>query len=192
MSMIRNVVFYLSLFFLCAGFTACTSSKLNEVYVTNTKKVPLLAPSSMDGIVECYEYFSGSFGEQSFAVTCYFTSDEEGMNILMLNDFGVQIGIIYYDGETAGIESSILPGNFKSEYILLDIQNAYYDADELKKHYKQYKLDFTQEVLPDGTKVRKVFNKKELIEEIRIIEKNISIKNYLRGYSYELTVVDDE
>ena len=192
MPMIRKIVFCLSLCFVIAGFNSCTSSKLNKVYVTNTKKVPLLAPSSMNGSVECYEYFSGSFGEQSFAVTCYLTSDNEGMNILMLNDFGVQMGMIYYDGEAAGIESSILPDNFKSEYILLDIQNAYYDAEELKNHYKQYKLDFTKEVLSDGTEVRKVFSKKDLIEEIRIFEKNIFIKNYLRGYSYELTGADDE
>lgn len=192
MVMTKKIFFTFISFFLFSVFISCSSTGLNKVYVTNTKSVSLLPPSSMKGSLECYEYFSGSFGNQTFAMNCFFSSDNEGITILMLNDFGVQMGVITYDGESAVIDSSLFPSNLKVEYILLDIQNAYYNAEELSKHYKNFKLNFAQEISEDGIITRKIMNKKNLIEEIIINKKSIVIKNHLRGYQYELTGADDE
>ncbi|MCR5218041.1 DUF3261 domain-containing protein [Treponema sp.] len=192
MAMLKKIFFIFAVSIFTGIFAGCTSSGLNKVYVTNTKKVSLLPPSSMMGETECYEYFSGNFGDQSFAMTCYFSSDNDGITILLLNDFGVQMGTMTYDGVTAALDSSVLPSSFKCEYILLDIQNAYYNKDKLIEHYKNHKLIFNEETKEDGSIVRKVMNKKDLIEEITIKDKTIVIKNYLRGYEYEITGADDE
>ena len=199
------LIFALSLFLLfsCnstrnpAGLSeaeATVRRNTNPVYVTNTKKVYLLPVESIRTPVESYQYFEGDFGSKKFNSNLFLTADSSGISVLILNEMGIEMGLLVYDGESASLESTLFPKSLKCEYILLDLQNAYAEEDALKKHYASYGLEFeevsqTASQGPD-VKIRYIKNGKKIIEKISIFEKKIEIENILRGYSYRLTAAE--
>lgn len=179
---------------------SCASSRnaeeevhLNKVYVTNTTKVPLLPVSAIKEELDLFQIFEGKFGHKSFPNTMLnLQSDSEGIVILMLNDLGIEIGSIEYNGKSCVMNSSFFPKNLKAEYIVLDLQNAYADAEELKAHYKNYKLDFDEtSAMVNGqeAKVRTICKDGNIIEQIVLQNSNVEIKNKLRNYTYNLSFV---
>lgn len=177
----------LSVLLACIFFASCAStSPLNKVYVTNSNKVDLLPTAAISREIDEYQYFDGEFGGNSFSALLYLQADKNEINILLLNDFGIEAGSIFYDGKTAHLESDFFPKNLKCEYIILDLQNAYADFAALKSHYKKYKIDFEESSAPEKT-VRKIIKNSKVIEEIGIEKDKITIENYLRNYKYVLT-----
>ena len=179
---------------------SCASSRnaeeevhLNKVYVTNTTKVPLLPVSAIKEELDLFQIFEGKFGHKSFPNTMLnLQSDSEGIVILMLNDLGIEIGSIEYNGKSCVMNSSFFPKNLKAEYIVLDLQNAYADAEELKAHYKNYNLDFDEtSAMINGqeAKVRTICKDGNIIEQIVLQNSNVEIKNKLRDYTYKLSFV---
>lgn len=166
----------------------------NPVYVTNTKKVYLLPVESIRTPVESYQYFEGDFGSKKFNSNLFLTADSSGISVLILNEMGIEMGLLVYDGESASLESTLFPKSLKCEYILLDLQNAYAEEDALKKHYASYGLEFEEVSQPASqgpdVKIRWIKNGKKIIEKISIFEKKIEIENILRGYSYRLTAAE--
>lgn len=166
----------------------------NPVYVTNTKKVYLLPVESIRTPVESYQYFEGDFGSKKFNSNLFLTADSSGISVLILNEMGIEMGLLVYDGESASLESTLFPKSLKCEYILLDLQNAYAEEDALKKHYASYGLEFEEFSQPSSqgpdVKIRYIKNGKKIIEKISIFEKKIEIENILRGYSYRLTAAE--
>ncbi len=166
----------------------------NPVYVTNTKKVYLLPVESIQTPVESYQYFEGDFGSKKFNSNLFLTADSSGISVLILNEMGIEMGLLVYDGESASLESTLFPKSLKCEYILLDLQNAYAEEDALKKHYASYGLEFEEVSQPASqepdVKIRYIKNGKKIIEKISIFEKKIEIDNILRGYSYRLTAAE--
>ena len=166
----------------------------NPVYVTNTKKVYLLPVESIQTPVENYQYFEGDFGSKKFNSNLFLSADSSGISVLILNEMGIEMGLLVYDGESASIESTLFPKSLKCEYILLDLQNAYADTAALKSHYASYGLVF-EEILQPGAvpvKTRCIKNGKKIIEKISFYERKIEIENILRGYSYRLTAAESE
>ncbi len=176
----------LAIIFTAVFAAGCTSVKvsekgLNKVYVTNSTPVDLLPVQAIEQQVELYQYFEGDFGRQQFASLLYLEADSTKISVLILNEMGIEMGSIVYDGKSAVMESSLFPEKLKCEYILLDLQNAYCEVSRLQEHYKKYGLVFTSE----GTR-RTISRKGELIEEVIFEENNIVIKNHLRKYTYKL------
>ena len=167
---------------------------LNPVYVTNRAKVFPLSPDAIESEVEGYQMFSGHFSlkkrEMDFSSPLYLQADKEGVLIMLLTDFGVEAGTIAYDGEKTTVESNFFPSKMKGEYIILDLQNAYYSADALEAHYKKAGLFFC-ETATGETKVRTISDKNKIIEQITISPDFIQIKNLLRNYEYRLTMVEN-
>ena len=199
------------LFLSCASLNQKNSSKQETsgeadaldsqyfVYVTNRHKVPLLLPCDMSGTVETYQVMEGLYGSQHFSMLLYFFADQNEMQLSLLNDFGTDMGSLSYDGREVRFESAMFPKNLKAEYIVCDIQNAYYDSAALEANYKNAGLSFETLTTMNETggteEVRRIFDEKKLVEEITVkneIEgQTISIKNYLRGYEYKLTKVEE-
>lgn len=179
---------------------SCASSRnaeeevhLNKVYVTNTTKVPLLPVSAIKEELDLFQIFEGKFGHKSFPNTMLnLQSNSEGIVILMLNDLGIEIGSIEYNGKSCVMNSSFFPKNLKAEYIVLDLQNAYADAEELKAHYKKHNLDFDEtSAMVNGqeAKIRTICKDGNIIEQIVLQNSNVEIKNKLRDYTYYLSFV---
>lgn len=172
-------------------FTGCVSARHSEnfnispVYVTNTKKFYLLSPDCIASPIDKSQLLSGRFGENEFTLLSYSQADENGIFLSLFNDFGVSMGSLVYDGATVTFDSNIFPKKLKAEYIIADLQFAFYSAEKVREALAELGLDFTEET-SDGKTVRKIKNGEKIIEEITIENGNTSINNLLRNYEYNL------
>ena len=168
--------------------TSCKSTKtvqyneLRPVYVTNTKKINLLPPENASVELDILQLFNGTFGDTDFSILSFSQIDKSKISLSLINDFGTDMGHLYYDGEHVSFKSLYLPSNLPGEYIVAEIQNAYYDEQVLQENYSKAHLSFVCE--NEGS--RKIYDGKKMIEEIFISDDKVKIINYLRGYSFEL------
>ncbi len=188
------------------SFVSCATVKhlpgnIDPVFITNTKSVNLLAPENISTLLDSMILLEIKFGSENFSVLSYVQADESGIFITLMNDFGTDMGTLEYDGNSIQLDCQLFPSNIKPEYIVADFQNAFYTAESLTTNLKASRLTFTEEtaaadtddnsnstVTQDPVTVRKIFSGSKLIEEITIENAKINIKNYLRGYEYNLTV----
>ena len=172
-----------------------SSLPLRPVYITNTKKVNLLAPAQAGRVYEGLQLLNGSFGETSFNLLSYTQLDAKGISLSLMNDFGADMGNVFYDGQQVIFDSAYFPKALPGEYIICDIQNAFYDEAALEENYKKAGLLFSDSTVYWDTglagKCREIYDGKKLIEEIRIIDNTVTIKNYLRGYEYKITTIEE-
>ena len=184
--------------------TACSTSKnltgtgaelevcknLKPIYVTNTKKIHLLKPKYAFYVTDSIQLLTGSFDKTNFALLSYTQIDTKGINLSLFNDFGSDMGNLSFDGNSVKFDSAYFPSNLPAEYIVNDIQNAFYDLSALTQNYANSKLRFEEELALYETggsvETRRIYDGKKLIEEIIVEKDTITIKNYLRGYSYTL------
>ena len=203
-------------------FLSCTSVKKTEaegkaetlfrpVYITNSKKVNLLMPSHAAAVFEGLQLLNGSFGASSFTLLSYTQIDSSGISLSLMNDFGTDMGNVFFDGQQVIFDSAYFPKALPGEYIICDIQNAYYDEGAVRKNLESAGLKFevSREAgsqaadfaggaelagvtdSADLIEIRKILDGKKVIEEITILKNTIKIKNYLRGYEYNLTLIEE-
>jgi hypothetical protein len=169
---------------------SCASSKkikptLSPVYVTNTKKVSLLAPECAATTIDSLYSLTMSFGQDSFSILAFAQLDKSGITMSLLNDFGTDMGVMIYDGVSVVLDSPLLPSNLKPEYIICDIQNIYYDLVALQENYAKVGFSFEETSCEFG-KARLLKNGSKLIEEINFNGNEVKLTNHLRGYEYIL------
>lgn len=176
-----------------SGLKLCMN--LRPVYVTNSKKIYLLAPEYSDGVIDAVQLLDGSFGKTKFALMSYSQIDIKGISLSLFNDFGADIGNLSFNGNAVSFNSAYFPSALPAEYIINDIQNAFYDFDALCLNYANSKLRFEKSEIAGeagaAVNVRRIYDGKKLIEEIQFLENTVAIKNYLRGYEYNLTEVEE-
>lgn len=183
-----KILFLISAVFLSSCASLKPENHLNKVYVTNSTQVDLLLPEVLGEKSE-YQYFEGNFGNNTFSALLYLETTFDQTQILLLNEMGLTLGSIFYDGKTCLLESELFPKKLKGEYIILDLQNAYAPAEVLKNHYAKYKLSFEETKNHDSfyRTIKKNDGSTEvLIEEIFIDGTKTQIKNHLRNYTYTL------
>lgn len=179
-----KILFLISAVFLSSCASLKPENHLNKVYVTNSTQVDLLLPEVLGEKSE-YQYFEGDFGKNTFSALLYLETTFDQTQILLLNEMGLTLGSIFYDGKTCLLESELFPKKIKGEYIILDLQNAYAPAEVLKNHYAKYKLSF-EETKNHDSFYRTIKKNDSLIEEIFIDGTKTQIKNHLRNYTYTL------
>lgn len=171
-------------------FTSCASlknthSEISPVFITNTKRFYLLAPESISSNVDKTQLLNGRFGQNEFSLLTYTQADSNGIFMSLFNDFGVSMGSLNYDGVSVQFDSNVFPKQLKAEYIIADLQFAYYSADSIKKALNDLGLEFTETVTDEKTE-RKILSSSKEIEVITIEKNQTSIKNLLRDYEYNL------
>ena len=173
-------------------FESCASIKnksaLRPVYITNAKKINLLVPEYAGKNVDEVQLLNGSFGDTNFSLLSYTEINENGISLALFNDFGTDMGTLSYDGYSVSFDSAYFPSNLPGEYIAADIQNAFYDEAALQMNYEKAKLRFESSINENDesekVQLRRIYDGKNLIEEITITPNEVTVKNYLRGYSY--------
>lgn len=165
--------------------TTPKSKSLRPVYITNSKKVNLLAPGSANIVLDQVILLEGSFGKTDFNLMSYTLINLEEINLSLFNEFGTDMGFVSYNGEAVFFDSAYFPKALPGEYIICDIQNAFYSFEALKANYANSGLIFEQK-----ENCRRILDGKNLIEEISFAENTVEIKNLLRGYSYKLTIAE--
>ena len=186
----KNAVPCIFAVLLLAIFASCATVRPRgiryPVHVTNARVVDLLPPDDIAFPIEGLYMFTASFGTSSFYMQAFIQANEGGIFINLLNDFGSDMGTLTYTGNELSLASAVLPASLKAQYIVADIQFAYYDADAVAESLRGAGLDFTV-TKDDGMELRRIMNGKKCIEEISISSSSVSIINYLRGYEYHLT-----
>ena len=172
----------------CKSTKAVQEKALRPVYITNTKKITLLPLSACTKTVDKLQLFNGAFGESAFSLLSFTQINSDSISLSLLNDFGTDMGNLFYDGTSVSFESSFLPSNLPGQYIVAEIQNAYYDEEVLQDNYSKAGLRFDCE----SRGLRKIYDGKKLIEEIYISDDKVKIINYLRGYTFELINAEQE
>ena len=172
------------------AFASCSSVKTRSlrypVHVTNTRVLDLLLPHDIAFPIDALYMFTGSFGASSFYMQAFIQANEGGIFINLLNDFGSDMGTLTYTGNELSLASAVLPKSLRAQYIVADMQFAYYDADAVASSLRRAGLDFI--VTKDaGMELRRIMNGKKCIEEISVSPSSVSIVNHLRGYEYHLT-----
>ena len=175
---------------LLAIFVSCATVRPRgiryPVHVTNARVVDLLPPDDIAFPIEGLYMFTASFGTSSFYMQAFIQANESGIFINLLNDFGSDMGTLTYTGSELSFASAVLPASLKAQYIVADIQFAYYDAGAVAESLRCAGLDFI--VTKDGDiELRRIMNGKKCIEEISITSSSVSIINHLCGYEYHLT-----
>lgn len=180
------------LFFACASTRQMENSTVSPVYITNTKKFYLLSPSEIEKNIDAQQLLTGKFGENEFSMLAYLQTDKKSIFLSLFNDFGVGMGNLTYDGISAEFDSPVFPKTLKAEYIVADLQFAYYPVasiDETLKTIGMY-MDVQKS---EGGEIRTIYSNSILpmmtSKTIEIITKSsseIRIQNLLREYEYNL------
>ena len=154
--------------------------------MTNTRVIDLLLPESFGHSVDSLFMLKGSYKKNSFYVQALMQSDEKGIFISLLNDFGIEMGTLVYTSDELLFDSAVFPKAMKAQYVIIDIQFAFYDVGAITRQLKNVGLDFVVEKSAN-TEVRKIMKGKKCIEEIVKNGGEVKIVNYLRGYEYNLS-----
>lgn len=169
---------------------SCSTTKriggfLAPVYVTNTKKIQVLPPQHMVGEQDAQILLELKFGKDTFSLVALVFADSQTMEISLFNDFGTDMGSLFFDGQEATLDCALVPPQLKAEYIINDLETAWYNPEALKANYAASKLTLDIEKTDDG-EIRRVMSGKKLIEEITVSDSEVVVKNILRGYEYRL------
>ena len=222
-----SVIFCLFLMIFAFSVISCSSSKIQQisqknenssvlpqVYITNSKKIKLLKNSEFQGNFDKIQMISGNFGSQNFEFLGNLQIDSNSLSLTILSPMGTDLGAIYFDEKGIVLDSAYFPQNLKAEYIICDIQNAYFPAESLRENFKEAGLSFTEEIMnlskneenvktddeiPQNSKnlieknqiIRKIYDKNKIIEEIVISQNEIRISNKLRNYEYILINLEE-
>ncbi len=183
-------------------------------YITNSKKIKLLKNSEFQGNFDRIQSILGNFGTQTFEFLGNLQIDSNSLRLTILSPMGTDLGAISFDEKGVVLDSAYFPKNLKAEYIICDIQNAYFPAESLYENYKKAGLSFTEEIknssenekkLPNDGEIlensqnliekkqiiRKIYDKNKIIEEIVISQNEIKISNKLRNYEYILINLEE-
>ena len=222
-----SVIFCLFLMIFAFSVISCSSSKIQQisqknenssvlpqVYITNRKKIKLLKNSEFQGNFDKIQMISGNFGSQNFEFLGNLQIDSNSLSLTILSPMGTDLGAIYFDEKGIVLDSAYFPQNLKAEYIICDIQSAYFPAESLRENFKEAGLSFTEEIMnlskneenvktddeiPQNSKnlieknqiIRKIYDKNKIIEEIVISQNEIRISNKLRNYEYILINLEE-
>lgn len=170
----------------------CVSTREAEgIYVTDTQRVPLLPTSAMEGTVDALHVLSGTYGERTFNVNAYTYADSERISMTIMSAMGNTIASLEYEGDTIAQAASPLGSvPFSPEYIFFDFQLCFYRVDKLNEVLNPAGL-FLSEQQSDGVSHRILSSGSTPITTIERSGKRLSLVNHLRGYAYQIEVVDD-
>lgn len=189
--------------FLSLCVTGCTSTKIitesniSPIYITNVKKFYLLPPSDIENDVDAQQLLIANFNGNTFQMLSYLKADKKGIYLSLFNDFGTGMGNLSYDGIDVHFDSAIFPENLKAEYILADLQFAYYSVDAINETLKTIGM-YMEVEKNKGGEVRTIFSNSILpmmnSRTIEVIKKDKActlIQNMLRGYEYFLQEAEE-
>jgi len=167
------------------GFFSCVTNTAGEnvpfVWLTNSNKFILLPARYIEKPLDGYQQINASFGRQEYQMNTWVKADENGIEMILLNEMGANMGELSFRDDVVSFTSAVFPPSVKPEYIIADFQLCFYDAQALGKALEKSGLSFSE-----TGNLRQVHKKKSLIIEITKNENSVKINNHLRGYNYTL------
>ncbi|MDR0452690.1 MAG: DUF3261 domain-containing protein [Treponema sp.] len=179
----------LAVFSLVSCKTEARVSRYPPVSVTDRARYFLLPPSAIEKTLDMPQQITGRYGEQEFIMDCWVQANEQGITIALFNSFGTEAGYLAFTEGAASFFSSLFPPALKAEYIVADFQFCFYQADLLSQALKDSGLRLIVETRcgpGEGGETRTIYSGKKPVVEIVKTGSAVSLKNFLRDYSYTL------
>jgi hypothetical protein len=124
---------------------------------------------------------SASWQGSNYSFNTWLKADKTEMEMILLNELGVNIGELSFRNGLVSLSSPVLPKSMKPEYIVADFQICFYSEPALRKAIEDCGLSFE-----NSGKNRRILNGKKVIIEIEKSRNIIKLNNRLRGYTYTL------
>ena len=166
--------------FSCVSNASAAKSPL-YAYLTNSSKFFLLPPAEIGKSMDMAQQISASYAGQNYVFNAWVKADDDGMEMLLFNELGANMGELSYHQNSVNFSSPIFPKSLKSEYIVADFQLCFYNPLPLRRALEECGL-----ALETSRTSRRIFSGKELIIEIEKNENCVKLVNHLRGYAYTL------
>jgi hypothetical protein len=165
----------------CSCATNTTREKQLSVNLTDNSKYILLPPEDIENSLDTAQQISASYKGRKFFLNAWVKADETGMEMVLLNELGAQMGELSYRNGLVSFSSPMVPSSMKPEYIVADFQLCFYNTAALRQALKDCGLSF------EGTENnRRIFNGKTLVIEVEKDRNIVTLVNHLRGYTYTL------
>ncbi|MDR2784985.1 MAG: DUF3261 domain-containing protein [Treponema sp.] len=176
-------------FLLAACKTQARFSPYAPVAITDRINYFLLPPQAIEDPLDMPQQVTGRYGEQEFIMDGWVQANERGITIALFNTFGAETGYLAFTDGSVSFFSSVFPPALKAEYIVADFQFCFYRVDLLSQALKDSGLRLVVEIrdgLEESQEVRTIFAGKKPVVEVVKTGSAVSLKNFLRDYSYTL------
>jgi hypothetical protein len=146
----------------------------------------LLDPSLLDAPLDLSQRIKGSYGGKTYFLDAYLKADDASLDIVGLDSMGTQLfDLSYVASKGIAFSSPVGMSNVRPEYIVADIQLAYYPFEEVRKTLAKQGLDFERAEVGGGS-LKTLSRAGKAIVTIQYAENSLRFENLLRGYSYEV------
>jgi len=171
------------IFFLCCSCVSKVPARGDKfyVYLTDSAIFFLLPPKEIESSMDMAQRISASWQGRDYSFNAWVKADEAGMEMILLNELGANMGELSYMNGQVSFSSPVFPKSLKPEYIIADFQLCFYNADTLRKALENCGLS-----LENTEDRRRIFQGKTLIIEIERGRNAVKLVNHLRGYAYTL------
>lgn len=178
---------------LVLSITACASTGKQERMADsaalqlgrNTTYTLAATTCIQNGIAE-FQKIEGRFEKRQFNFLAYTVADDSVIDVIILNEMGMEIGSARYDGETVTSSGFFNTYGLPAEYLIADFQLAYYRPDCLEEAFSGDAVQISEKKDEDGVTRRNISEADELISTIEYRAGMLAFTNILRGYSYTI------
>lgn len=146
----------------------------------------LAATACIQNKIAEFQKIEGRFEKRQFNFLAYTVADDSVIDIIILNEMGMEIGAATYDGSTVTSSGFFNTYGLPAEYLIADFQLVYYRPDCLENSFSGEAIRITEEKDADGVARRNVHEGDELISTIEYREDVLTFTSIIRGYSYTI------
>ncbi len=182
---------------LLVSVTSCASKKSEEVvlrpvFVTNSQTVQILPATVMEMELDYLYHLQVGTKEQTFSLMALTFAGPGYIELSLFNDFGHEMGYLSYGPEGVFLDCNVLPKALYAEFLINDLQLAWYPFEDISSNFRSSKKLWVEAEKTDSGSIRRVYKKKNLIEEVIITtnengDPEYEIINHKRGYRFTFT-----
>ena len=182
----ENIIISFLFFGVLVCFYSCASASGTRenrpyAYLTDDSRFFLLPPEEIDKPIDMAQQISASFDGGDYFLNAWVMADQKGMDMILLNELGVNMGELSYRDGAVSFSSLVFPNSLRPEYIIADFQLCFYKDTALRQALDKCGLS-----LESTMSGRRVYQKRKLILEIENTGRSVKFTNHLRGYTYTL------
>jgi hypothetical protein len=167
----------------CCSCASKAATRENNLYVflTNSSKFFLLPTGGIEKTMDTAQRIHAEYDGKDYFFNAWVKADEAGIEMILLNELGVNMGELSYRGGLVSFSSPVFPKSLKPEYIIADFQLCFYNTPALRHALEECGLS-----LENMENSRRIFHGKTVIIEIEKNKNAVKFVNHLRGYAYTL------
>ena len=171
-----------------AGIDSSPESAEGMVFLADTAPVELLSPEFIERPMDELQRVISQFGDREYAMNAYLMADVSGIRMIGMGDMGQELFELEFSSDLISLTGMAVLSGVSPEYIVMDLQLAYYQFSALEERLRASGLSFEQ---TEAGSVRKRYIRYQGTDiiEITMNENELKLINHLREYEYSITRV---